>query len=117
VHYLVQPDVFHPSFVAESMLPTRRSNLLSNISFRKYSSGNYLMLYNTLSTYDWSSLYNEISVDAAVDRLTVAVTHSIAKAIPTGCIKRCKFPVWFSNELKSYIRKKNTSTGVLRNIV
>jgi hypothetical protein len=50
---------------------------------------------------------NETTVDAAVDRLTVAVTHAIEKAVPTGCIKRCKFPVWFSNELKSYIRKKN----------
>jgi hypothetical protein len=65
------------------------------------------MLYNTLSTYDWSSLYNETSVDAVVDRLTVAVTQTIEKAIPTGCIKRCKFPIWFSNELKSYTRKKN----------
>jgi hypothetical protein len=50
VHSPVHPDVFHSPFVAELMLPTRRSYLLSNISFRKYSSGNYLMLYNTLPT-------------------------------------------------------------------
>jgi hypothetical protein len=107
VHSLVHPDVYHPPFVTELKLPTRRSNMLSGISFRKYSSGDYLMLYDTLSTYDWSSVYNETSVDAAVDRLTVAVTHAIAMSVPTGCTNRCKFPVWFSSELKSYIRKKN----------
>jgi hypothetical protein len=35
------------------------------------------VLYNALSTYDWSSLNNETSVDAAVDRLNVPVTQAI----------------------------------------
>jgi hypothetical protein len=56
VHSLVHPDVYHPPFVTELTLPSRRSNMLPNISSRKYSSGDYLMIYNTLSTYDWSSV-------------------------------------------------------------
>jgi hypothetical protein len=107
VHCLVHPDVYHPPFVTELKLPTRTSNMLSSISFRKYYSGDYLTLYNTLSTYDWSSVYNETSVDAAVDRLTVPVTHAIAMSVPTGYTNRCKFPVRFSSEFKSYIREKN----------
>jgi hypothetical protein len=102
VQSLVHPDVYHPPFVTELQLPTRRSNMFSSIS-----PGDYLMLHNTLSTYDWSPFYNETSVDAAVDGLTVAVTHAIAKSVPTGRTNRCKFPVWFSIELKSYIREKN----------
>jgi hypothetical protein len=105
VRSLVHPDVYHPPFLTELKLPTR-SNMLSSISFRMYSSGDYLMLYNTLSTYDWSSVYNETSVDA-VDRLPVAVTPAIAMSVPNGCTNRCKFPVWFSSELKSYLRKRN----------
>jgi hypothetical protein len=37
------------------------------ISYKRFSAGNYAVLYNALSNYDWSSLYKEISVDAAVD--------------------------------------------------
>jgi hypothetical protein len=107
INYDVHPDVYHPPFVTELKLPTRRSNMLSSISCRKYSSGDYLMLYNALSTYDWSSVYNESSVDAAIDRLSVGVTLAIAMSVPTGCTNRCKFPVWFSSKLKSYMRKKN----------
>jgi hypothetical protein len=34
------------------------------------------VLYNALSTCNWTSLYNETSVDAAVDKLNVAVTQA-----------------------------------------
>jgi hypothetical protein len=34
-----------------------------------------------------SSLYNKISVDAAVDSLNVAVTQAINLAVPSGYIK------------------------------
>jgi hypothetical protein len=46
------------------------------------------VLYNALSTYDWTLLYNEISVDAAVDRLNHAVTQAIDLAVPYGYIKK-----------------------------
>lgn len=73
------------------------------------------MLYNTLTTYDWSSLYNETSVDAAVARLIVTVTQAILKAVRTVSLKKSKFPVWFSENIKYYIKKKRiTSLGVLR---
>jgi hypothetical protein len=35
------------------------------------------VLYNALSNYDWTLLYNETSADAAVDRLNHAVTQAI----------------------------------------
>jgi hypothetical protein len=59
------------------------------------------------STYDWSSLYNEASADAAVDRLNHAVTKAIDLAVPYGYIKKHKYPAWFSGKLKAYINKNN----------
>jgi len=56
IHVLVSPDTYHPPFVTEVQIPIRKSNQLCNISFRKYSSGGYLLLYNTLTTYDWSTM-------------------------------------------------------------
>jgi hypothetical protein len=64
------------------------------------------LLYNTLTTYDWSSLYNETSVDSAVARLIVTVTQAILKAVRTVSLKKSKFPVWFSENIKYYIYKK-----------
>jgi hypothetical protein len=63
------------------------------------------VLYNALSTYDWSSLYSGTSVEAAVDRLNVAVTQAIDLAVPSGYIERHKYPAWFSGKLKAYIKK------------
>jgi hypothetical protein len=74
------------------------------------------MLHNTLFTYIWFPLYIETSVDAAVDRLTVAITHAIETAVPTGCIKRCKFPILLSSDLNFISGKIITFTSVLRNI-
>jgi hypothetical protein len=59
-----------------------------------------------LSSCGWSSLQNETSVDAAVDRLNVAVTQAIDLAIPSGYIKKHKYPAWFSGKLKARIKKK-----------
>jgi hypothetical protein len=42
-------------YISEVLLPIRKLNRSSYISFRKYSSGYYL-LYNTLFTYDFSAL-------------------------------------------------------------
>jgi hypothetical protein len=63
------------------------------------------VLYIAVSTYDWSSLYNETSVDAAVYRLNVAVTQAIDLAVPSGYIRKHKYPSWFSRKLKAYIKK------------
>jgi hypothetical protein len=51
-----------------------------------------------------------------VNRLDVAETHAIATAVPIVCIKKCKFLLWFSENLKHYIKKRTTSVGVLRNV-
>jgi hypothetical protein len=72
------------------------------------------MLYNSLFTYCWSPLFIETFVDAAADRLGVPVTHALGTAVPTGCIKRCKFPTWFSNDLNFISGKRIIVTSVLR---
>jgi hypothetical protein len=71
---LVPPDHFHPPFIIDYDMPVRRYKQHFNASNKRFSAGDYAMLYNALSSYDSSALYNEISVDAAVDSLNVAVT-------------------------------------------
>lgn len=75
-----------------------------NICYKRFSAGDYAVLYNILSPYK-SSLYNEIFVDAAVKRLNVDVTKPTDLAVLSGYIKKHKYPSWFSEKLKTYIRK------------
>jgi hypothetical protein len=44
----------------------------------------------------WSSLYNETSAEAAVYRLNVAVTEAIDLAVPSGYIRKHKYPTEFT---------------------
>jgi hypothetical protein len=46
------------------------------------------VLYNALSAYGWSSLYNEIPVDTAVEIFNVIVTQAIDLSLPPGHIKK-----------------------------
>jgi hypothetical protein len=52
VRVFVSPDTYHPPFVTEVQVSIRKSNHSSNVSFRKHSSGDYLLLYSPLATYD-----------------------------------------------------------------
>jgi hypothetical protein len=78
-----------------------------NISYKRFSTVDYAVLYNALSICDWSSLHNERSLDAAVDRLNVAVTQATDLAVPCGYIKKHKYTAYFSGKLKAYIKRKN----------
>jgi hypothetical protein len=72
---LVQPDNFHPPLYND----VQRSKQNCNICYKRFSARNYAVLYNVLFNYDWSSVYNETSVDDAVDILNLAVTQAIDK--------------------------------------
>jgi hypothetical protein len=66
----------------------------------------YLTSCTTLPAQSWSSLHNEISVDAAVDRRTIALTLASEISLRTVCCnKRYKSAACFSNVLKFCIRK------------
>jgi hypothetical protein len=61
-------------------------------SYRKYGSGDYALLYNILSDYDWSCVYDTSSVDAAAASLIAAVQDALEQAIPRGFTTKSKFP-------------------------
>jgi hypothetical protein len=61
-----------------------------------------VIVHNTLLSYDWSSLYNESSVDYAVDMLNATLMKSVNLAVPVGRVSKHKYPAWFSSRLKTY---------------
>jgi hypothetical protein len=59
---LVTPDTYHPIFSIDVSLPHVNNNLNCEFCYRNFAAGNYTLLYNILSAYDWPSMY-ETSVD------------------------------------------------------
>jgi hypothetical protein len=99
---LVMSDTYHRSLSIDIFLPPINTNLNSEFSNLIYAAGNYTLLYNILSTYDWSSMYETTSVDTAVASLSGAMEQ----AIPCGYSRKVKFPPWFSHTLRYYIKQK-----------
>jgi peptidoglycan biosynthesis protein MviN/MurJ (putative lipid II flippase) len=56
-------------------------------SYRKFSSGDYTLLYNILSAYDWSCVRVYLA-DSAVASLSAALQHAMEQAAFHGIINR-----------------------------
>jgi hypothetical protein len=83
---LIKPDNYHPHLLINLDLPSTACTHNYGYFYRKFSSGNYVRLYNILSTFDWSSVYGASSVDFAVACLNAAVQDAMEQSIPSGII-------------------------------
>jgi hypothetical protein len=105
---LIKPDYYHPPLLINVNLPSATCTQNYIHFYRKFSSGNYALLYNILSSFDWSSVYGTTTVDAAVTCLNTAVQDAMEIAIPRGIANpNLKYPHWYSSSLRYYIKKKN----------
>jgi hypothetical protein len=103
---IIKPDAYLRPFVVDIFLPFDTSTHNCEYSYRKFASGDYTLLYNILSIYDWPLMYNITSVDDAVTSLSAVVLNAMNQAIPRGFIRKSKFPHWFLSALRYYIWKK-----------
>jgi hypothetical protein len=76
--------------------------------FHDYACADYAVLCGILSSYDWSGMCKQFSVDSAVNHFNSVVTDSLNKAIHCVCSRRSKFPCcFFFFNFKHYIYKTN----------
>jgi hypothetical protein len=59
---LVVPDTYHPPLCTDLNILTSSSQSML-YSFRNYPRGDYALLYEMLSSYDWSFVFKQSSVD------------------------------------------------------
>jgi hypothetical protein len=83
---LIKPHNYHHPLIINIYLPFTTCIQNYVYSYRKFSPGDYSMLYNILSTFYWSCVYGTTSVDSAVASLNAAVQHAMEHAIPRGVI-------------------------------
>ena len=90
----------------------------STVCFRKYSYVDHVLLHNTLSTYDWSSVYNDASYDAAVDTRCCCNTNTRNNCpYCVACSKKGKFLCGFSETLKYCINTTDHFYGRLKKCI
>jgi hypothetical protein len=92
---LVTPDTYHPPLNIDVFVSHFNSNLNCEFSYRNFAAGNYTLLYNIPSAYNWSSVYETTSVDVEVANLNAAARGAMEQAIPRGYSWKSKFPPWF----------------------
>jgi hypothetical protein len=91
---VVKPDPCHSPIVIEISLDLLVHNSTSyhKHSYRKYTLGDYSLLFRFLSNYDWSCVYtyNNNTVDAAVDSFTNVILHVMHLVVPRGVIRKSR---------------------------
>jgi hypothetical protein len=101
---LIKPDTYNHPLTTDVCFPHVNNNLNCEFSYRNFTAGNYALLYNILSTCDWSGVHETSSVDVAVASLSAAVLDVMEQAVPRGYNCTSTFPLWF---FKYYITTKN----------
>ncbi len=104
---LIYEDKHHPSL-------NIRVDTLANLKESKspkyiFKNANYLDLNGFFLTCNWIELYKLESIDDKVDWFYNVINEGIIRHVPVSNNKASKYPVWFSRELISKIREKNTA--------
>jgi len=98
-----QPDLCHLPNATETPLDLHDSKSHYEQSYCKYAVGDYSLLFSFLSDYNWSYVYSDNTVDAAVDSFTNVILESMDLAISRSCIRKDRFSHWCSHTLIYYI--------------
>jgi hypothetical protein len=78
------------------------------VNFRKYTCGDYAVLFEVLSSNGCSCVYELLSGDATVNRLASVVTEALKQTVPSyTCTRESNSPSCCSSTLKYYINKKS----------
>jgi hypothetical protein len=100
------PDTYHTPLSIDVFLPRVNNNLNYKFSYRIFPTGNYTVLYNILSAYDWSMVYETFPVDVAVTSHNAFLRDVMKEAILRGSNCKSKFPPWFFYTSKYHIDKR-----------
>lgn len=108
VEPLVPEDPYHPSLFIEIpdlsyLPPSHNTHRLS----RNYSKGDYIGLHHYLTGVSWDSILNLPRVHDVVDSFSSTISDALDLFIPPSSSRRFKYPLWFSFELKRFLRLKN----------
>jgi hypothetical protein len=110
---LIKPDNYHPLLLININLlfATFIQNYL--YSYRKFSYGDYTLLYNILSIFDWSCVNGTTPFDFTVACLNATVQNTMEQAISREIVNaNWKYRHWYFGSLGIILRKGIVFTDV-----
>lgn len=107
---LVQEDLDHPAIKLclkhiEKPSPCLRSN--TNAHNYNYRKADFISLYNSLSSADWSDLYKSKNINEACAILYNVTYCHINSHVPLRTNRYTTYPVWFTPQHINDIKQKN----------
>ena len=100
---LIQEDSYHPALSISTDLDTIEDQIETYYCFKK---GNYGGFNNYLLNINWIPLYSLTDINDMVQLLYDVIKEGMDNYVPVVTKYPSRFPVWFSPELKKYIKKK-----------
>lgn len=93
-------SIFDPPVLSPSNGPSPHTSY-------KYSAGDYTGMYHHLSGVDWASILESSDINGQVYLLTTVVQEAMDMYIPLKTSKKSRFPIWFSRELRTLLKRKD----------
>ena len=107
---LLKVDPSHPPLNIECIIDARYDVNKTNFAFdytkRNFKLADYNVINNELLKFDWVDIFKNKNLSCAVNLFYDIINAIINKYIPFKQIKLSKFPVWYSQDLKTIIIKK-----------
>lgn len=104
---LLDCDAYHPALNFFIPVKTEAVEFMQyNYYCFNFSQANFVGINDYLGSIDWSEILNFDCVNAALDVFYSVIFGALEIFVPKRVIKNRKFPLWFSNELKSLVFEK-----------
>lgn len=104
---LCREESHHPAVETSLNLRAARftvSNVFTQYNYRK---ANYEMVNQKLMVVDWVAVFSSLDVNRSVSRFYEILHEVIAEFVPKKLVKSDKYPIYFTKQLITEIKKKN----------
>lgn len=109
-HPFVKVDHLHPPLCIDVLTRLEvPSNFLGNADDKRYNfkKANFMNLYESLSSANWSCLYSFNDVNLACSKFYAILYEILDANVPLFRKTKCHYPSWYGPEIRRNIRLKN----------
>lgn len=112
---LITEDLHHPALSIDLSLQssTKSLSVSDNITY-DFKNADYLLLYRSLESTDWSILNDCNDIKAAFTKFYDIVTNIFNACVPTKKIVKSKYPPWFSKNIINALKAKDRNRRLFK---
>lgn len=105
---LIKEDLYHPALAIAFTCEQNTVNDANNTEkMYNFKHANFELLYRKIRNTNWSFIDNEHDVNSAVEKFYNVIYKIFDISVPLVKQNQNSYPVWFTNEIKCLIKRKN----------